>query len=150
MRLTPLARLYGGLFFFAWLVGISGWAGFFVSAHHVWPLGRLIRLVVAGGLNAGSLAVLRTPAPQMPRTRVAVPFTVGTTTTTGLALAGSCVGGLCTLPVAGLWGLPWLNALLIGDAALAPWIIRTLTALAVLMAWRHWRRLRQSPLAPPG
>lgn len=143
VRLTASARLHGALFFLVWLVGLSAWMGFFVAAHHLWPLDRFLRLVVIGGLNASALAILRTPFPQIPSSRVPLSLTVGTTTTTGLALAGSCVGGLCTLPVAGLWGLPWLNVVIIGDTAWAPWLIRGLTLLVCVIAWRHWRRLRQ-------
>ncbi|WP_053958131.1 hypothetical protein [Sulfobacillus thermosulfidooxidans] len=149
MRIPQQARLHGGLFFLVWIIGLSTWTGFFVAAHHLWPLGRLIRLIVIGMINAGALMILRTPLPHQTSTRFAPSLTLSTTTTTGLVLAGSCVGGVCTLPLAGFWALPWMNTLIIADTAWASWILRLLTGIVVLLAFRHvqhWRTLTAHPV----
>ncbi len=141
-RLTVSARLFGGLFFFVWLVGLSVWTGLFVRLHHQWPSLTVGGLVVIGGINACAFTILRTPARSTVRPRGFAWLTVGTSTSTGLALAGSCAVGGCAAPVAaGIWGLPILNALVAWDAGLAPWLIGSLTGIVVVFAWRHYRRL---------
>jgi len=143
MKIPWTARLVGGLFFAAWMTGLAVWTGFMATAHQTWPIGPLVGLTGVGLVNAGVLAILRTPLPQAPRRTGAFAVTLGTTASTGVALAGSCAVGLCAAPVAGFWALPGLNALVLADPAAAFWVMGGITLIGVILAGRHWHKLRQ-------